>query len=113
MTIHANDTLLGQDPELLGRLKQLLEGHPAGAAFQLLLAPNGVTLAADEVLVQELDTARGVVELHPRKLSEVSLDDVLHTTQVTNLADEAYRHYAAMPVASECIRVRTSHVYTV
>ncbi|WP_405749504.1 hypothetical protein OG232_04815 [Streptomyces sp. NBC_01411] len=113
MTILADNTLVAQEADLLGRLKELLEGHPAGGAFQLLLAPTGVPVAADEVLVQEIDTARGVVELRPRKLTDVSFHDVLHPTQVTNLADEAYRRYATMPVASDCVRVRTSHVYTV
>ncbi|WP_405749506.1 hypothetical protein OG232_04820 [Streptomyces sp. NBC_01411] len=102
MTIIANDTLVGQGPDLLGRLKELLEGHPAGGAFQLLLAPTGVPVAADEVLVQEIDTARGVVELHLRRLSEVSLDDVLHATQVTVPVNEEYGRYAAIPVASDC-----------
>ncbi|WP_371790409.1 hypothetical protein OG285_06010 [Streptomyces sp. NBC_01471] len=113
MTILADGTLVAQEADLLGRLKAMLDGHPAGAAFQLLLAPSGVPVADDEVLVQEVDTARGVVELRPRKLSDVSLDDVLHTTQVTDPTDEAYGRYAAMPVASDCVRVRTSHVYVV
>ncbi|WP_371790410.1 hypothetical protein OG285_06015 [Streptomyces sp. NBC_01471] len=102
MTILADETLVAQDADLLGRLKELLAGHPAGGAFQLLLAPNGVSVADDEVLVQEIDTARRVVELRPRKLSDVSLDDVLHTTQVTDPTDEAYGRYVAMPMASDC-----------
>ncbi|MFJ3713446.1 hypothetical protein [Streptomyces sp. NPDC090053] len=117
MTILADDTLVGQEADLLGRLKELLDTHPAGGAFRLLLAPTGVAVADDEVLVQQIDTARGVVELHPRKLSDVSVDDVLHAAQVTDPADEAYGRYAAMPVANNCFTSRrpdgsTGHLYS-
>lgn len=117
MTILAEDTLVGQEADLLGRLKAVLDDHPAGGAFQLLLAPAGVQVADDEVLVQEIDSDRGVVELRRRKLSDVSLGDVLHATQVIDPADQAFGLYAGSPRSSDCgsytANGRTSHIYTI
>jgi transcriptional regulator with XRE-family HTH domain len=95
------ETLIEQEADLLSRLKAILDGHPAGGAVRILLAPTGMPVAEDEVLVQEMDTDRGVVQLRPRKLSDVNLDEVLHDTQILNL-DEDFARYAAMPVASYC-----------
>ncbi|MEE4543498.1 hypothetical protein V2S66_16145 [Streptomyces sp. V4-01] len=115
MTILAEDTLVAQEADLLGRLKAILDGHPAGAAFRLLLAPADLPVADDEVLVQEIDTDRGVVELHPRKLSDVNLDDVLHAAQVIDPADQALALHAGSPRAEWCkdevIDGRTTHLY--
>jgi hypothetical protein len=108
-------TLVAQEADLLGRLKAMLDDHPAGAAFRLLLAPADVPVADDEVLVQEIDTDRGVVQLRPRKVSDVHLGDVLHDTQIVNL-DEDFARYAAMPVAAYCWKKdrrdgRVAHFY--
>jgi hypothetical protein len=100
MTILTDDTLVGQEADLLGRLKAMLNAHPAGCAFQLLLAPAGVTVADDEILVQEIDTDRGVVELRPRRISDVALGDVLHATQLISPTDEDFTRYAGEPQAT-------------
>jgi hypothetical protein len=117
VTTLAEETLVGQEADLLARLKGLLDGHPAGGAFKLLLAPAALRVADDEVLVQVYDAERGVAELRPRKLSEVTLDDVLHPAQVIDPADEALRGYALAPVHHQCWETHRpdgsrGHVYT-
>jgi hypothetical protein len=106
VTILAEDTLVGQEADLLGRLKAMLNDHPAGSAFQLLLAPVGMTVADDEILVQEIDTDRGVVELHPRRLSDVALGDVLYATQVISPTDEDFTRYAETPQATDYFPIK-------
>jgi hypothetical protein len=106
-----NTTLVGQEADLLRRLQEILTGHPAGSAFKLLLAPTGLAVADDEVLVQE-HTDRGVLELRPRKIHEVSLSDVLHTTQVIDPSDQALGQYANTPVTSHCWKHNGSHFYS-
>ncbi|MFD9869096.1 hypothetical protein ACFXI8_26610 [Streptomyces niveus] len=116
-TLHVEDnTHVGRQADLLDRLTQLLNSHPAGGAFKLLLAPATLEIADDEVLVQQIDTDRRVVELRPRKLSDVTLTDVLHATQLTDPADEAYRGYTATPRSSNCVKSTrpdgsTGHLY--
>lgn len=104
MTLLADNpnTLVGQDTDLLRRLQEVVKNHPAASGLQLLIAPAALVVADDEVLVQRFDADRRVVELHPRKLADVSLTDVLHTPQVTGVTDEAYSDYAATPHASNC-----------
>jgi hypothetical protein len=101
VTTFAPETLVGQEADLLFRLKAVLNGHPAGGSFHLLLAATGITVADDEILVQEIDTARGIVELRPRKLNDVTLGEVLHPTQVISPADVEFTQYTASPQATD------------
>ncbi|ELP65883.1 hypothetical protein STRTUCAR8_01652 [Streptomyces turgidiscabies Car8] len=64
MTTTAPETLAHQDADLLQRLHSVLGEHPAGPSFQLLFAPEGLNIGADEILVQRLDPARNV---NPRR----------------------------------------------
>lgn len=104
MTILAENpnSLVGQEADLLRRLKEVMKDHPAASGLQLLIAPPALVVGDDEVLVQQFDAGRRVVELHPRKLADVSLTDVLHAPQVTDLTDHEYGDYAATPQASDC-----------
>jgi hypothetical protein len=103
MTTLGPETLVSQEADLFRRLQQVLSGHPAGGPFRLMLvAPTGLAIADDEALVQTVNTATGAIELHPRKLADVDLADVLHATQVIDPADEDFGRYAASPVALSC-----------
>ncbi|MFI0942814.1 hypothetical protein [Streptomyces sp. NPDC021020] len=102
MTTLGPETLVNQDADLLRRLQQVLSGHPAGGAFRLMLAPTAVEIADDEALIQTVNPTTGTIELHPRKLADVTLADVLHATQVIDPADEEFRSYAASPMALSC-----------
>lgn len=95
-------TLVSQEADLFRRLQQVLSGHPAGDAFRLMLAPAALAVADDEALVQTVNTTTGTIELHPRKLAELSPSDVLHATQVIDPADEDFGRYAASPMALSC-----------
>jgi hypothetical protein len=93
---------VGQEADLLRQLQTVLGGHPAGRAFRLMLAPTALAVADDEVLVQVVSATTGTIELHPRKLADVNLTDVLHPTQVIDPADEEFSRYAASPTAVSC-----------
>jgi hypothetical protein len=98
----APQTLVSQEADLLRQLQNILSAHPAGSAFRLMLAPTALAVADDEALVQTVNTTTGTIELHPRKLADVTLADVLHATQVIDPADEEFGRYAASPVAVSC-----------
>ncbi|QNT91834.1 hypothetical protein HEP81_01505 [Streptomyces griseofuscus] len=87
---------------LLHDVNGLLAGHPLGAAFRLLYAPSELDLDAGEVLVQEVDAARRVVQLRPVRLSEVDRRDVLHETQVVNPQDGALIAHAQAASIKGC-----------
>lgn len=94
MTAMSTETLVSSQSDLLQQLAAVLANHPAGASFRLMFAPTGVEVAEDEVLVQVINAERGVIELVPRKLDDLSLDDTVHTTQVINPQDEDFTKYA-------------------
>ncbi|MFK0284228.1 hypothetical protein ACIQVL_27730 [Streptomyces sp. NPDC090499] len=100
MTSAVDETLVHQDADLLDRLRSVLGDHPAGPSFQLLFAPEGLNVAADEILVQRLDPDRNVIELHPRKIADIGLADVPHTSQTVSLSDDDFARYAQSPMAT-------------
>jgi len=89
--------------DLLHDVNGLLAGHPAGAAFRLLYAPSELDLDAGEVLVQEVDVERRVVQLRPVHLSKVDRRDVLHETQVVAPGDGALIDHAQMASVKGCL----------
>ncbi|MFE7122210.1 hypothetical protein ACFU99_42960, partial [Streptomyces sp. NPDC057654] len=108
------EALAGQQIDLLRRLADVLSGHPLGASFRLLAAPT-TPVAVDEVLVQTV-TAEGVIELRPRKITDLAPDDVLHTTQVLDPADTDFTDYSHHPRADICMTTQrpdgsTGHLY--
>ncbi|MGC0334908.1 hypothetical protein RKD23_007985 [Streptomyces sp. SAI-170] len=93
-------TLVQQQAELMEELHAVLQRHPVGGAFRLLYAPQELDVPAGTVLVQKLNPETGVVELHPRGLSELSNADVMH--EVLDPSDQALRYYANQAQASYC-----------
>lgn len=91
-----------QTQSLLGELAQVLNRHPAGGAFRLLYAPEELEVPADTVLVQTVNSTRGVIELRPRQISDLGQDDVLHMTQVLDPSDTALSAYAEQVQAHSC-----------
>lgn len=86
--------LVSQETDLFHQLRAVLRDHPAGHCFQLLFTPADVHVADDEILVQEVDPARGVVELHPRKVRNIRAEDVLYASQTIRLTDDDLVRYA-------------------
>ncbi|MBV7674207.1 hypothetical protein STHAL_32685 [Streptomyces halstedii] len=105
MTTTATETIAHQDADLLQRLHSVLSDHPAGSAFRLLFAPQGVSVGADEILVQKTDPARGVIELHSCKISDLTPTDVPHPSQVVPLSDTDFVRYTQQPEATTYVKL--------
>ncbi|MFI1012641.1 hypothetical protein [Streptomyces sp. NPDC020965] len=103
MTVSA-PTLAAQQTALLTDLNAVLDRHPLAAAVTLLFTPETIALAPGEVLVQRVDTERGVIELHPRNVVDLAPGDVLHATQTMDPADDSFLDYAAAPTAGKYLR---------
>lgn len=103
MTAMSTETLVGSQSDLARQLAAVLANHPAGNSFRLMFAPTGVEVAEDEVLVQVVNAERGVIELIPRKLDDLSLDETVHATQVLDPGDGDFNEYAATPMAGKCL----------
>ncbi|MBP5867916.1 hypothetical protein [Streptomyces scabiei] len=99
----STETLVGSQSNLAHQLAAILADHPAGSSFRLMFAPVGVEVAEDEVLVQVVNAESGVIELRPRKLDDLSLDDTVHATQVLDPGDDDFNEYAATPMAGKCL----------
>lgn len=114
MTVAA-PTLVEQEADLLRELNDVRNRHAVGGAFRLLFVPQELDLGADEVLVQEVDAERRIVELRPTLLVDVDLGTVLHGTQTVDLDDDGFAEYAAQPTAGDCyastLNGQTSHHY--
>lgn len=106
-------SLVESQNDLVRQLADLLATHPAGQHFRLMFAPADLALEADEVLVQTVDPAGRVIELAPRRISDLTLDSLIHDTQVIDPADENINEYAANPVAAKCLKRRNLHGQTV
>ncbi|MEU3458579.1 hypothetical protein ABZ721_01305 [Streptomyces sp. NPDC006733] len=78
-----------------------------------MFVPEGLPVAEDEVLVQVVKAEEGVIELRPRKLNELSLDDMVHATQVLDPSDDEFNEYATSPMAASCLKRRGLHGQTV
>ncbi|MFJ4806027.1 hypothetical protein [Streptomyces murinus] len=83
-------------------LREVLDRHPLGSAFRLMYAPQELPLADGEVLVQEIDVERRIVQMRPVHLSDVGRGDVLHEAQVLDPADRALSDYAQTARAKGC-----------
>lgn len=103
MTAMSTETLVGSQSDLARQLAAVLADHPAGDSFRLMFAPADVEVAEDEVLVQAVNAERGVIELIPRKLDALGLDEVVHATQVLDPGDGDFSEYAATPMAGSCL----------
>ncbi len=110
MTTTATETLAHQDADLLKRLHSVLGEHPAGPSFQLLFAPEGLNIGVDEILIQRLDPARNVIELHPCKISDLKLRDVPHPSQVVPLSDGDFARYTQKPEATQYFATKDGHL---
>lgn len=108
-----NMTLVESQNDLVRQLADVLATHPAGKHFRLMFSPGALALEPDEVLVQTVDPARRVVELVPRRIQDLTLDCLVHDTQVIDPVDEDFNEYAANPVAAKCLKRRNLHGQTV
>ncbi|MGW0885895.1 hypothetical protein [Streptomyces sp. NPDC002671] len=115
MTI-AVPTLVEQQADLIDELNEVLRRHPIAASFLLMYAPRGLELAADEVLVQEVDTKQRIIALRPRRLSELDSGDVLHASQVVHPGDDTLTAHARQARARTCLMLShdggTTHLYS-
>lgn len=116
MTVAVDPTLVGQQIDLLGKLNEVLRQHSAAASFRLVFAPTEMALAEDEVLVQVANADRGVVELHPRKVADLTPDDIIHTTQAIDIADDTIALVGSRG-GGDCWPIKnpngqTGHLYT-
>ncbi len=96
---HASDHV-----DLLTQLQGILQAHPAGSAVRLMFVPEELELGEDEVLVQHINTEQRTIELVPQKISELSLMDVVHDTQLMNPSDGSFNTYATSPKAASCLK---------
>lgn len=104
-------TLVEQQVELFRELNAVLSRHDLGAAVRLLVVPGELDLGRDEVLVQEVDAVRRVVELRPRNLTDLRLGDVLHATQVLDPGDHALNRYGLEALGRSCLMHEGYHSY--
>ncbi|RPE39707.1 hypothetical protein EDD90_2724 [Streptomyces sp. Ag109_O5-1] len=99
----ATPTLVKQQTDLVRQINQVLDQHPLRHAFRLVYAPQGLDLAADEVLVQDVDVERRIVELRPKRLSELDGGDVVHESQVVDPGDTALHTHALEARGRSCL----------
>ncbi|MFG3287235.1 hypothetical protein ACGF3G_00225 [Streptomyces sp. NPDC048179] len=96
-------TLVDQQTDLVRQINQVLSQHPLRDAFRLVYAPQGLDMAADEVLVQDVDTERRILELRPKRLSELDGGDVVHESQVVDPGDTALQTHALEARSRSCL----------
>ncbi|MFE2938482.1 hypothetical protein ACFXKG_05310 [Streptomyces sp. NPDC059255] len=100
MTAVLQATLAEQQATMLREISKILATNPAGASLRLMVAPPEMQIRPDDVLVQEVNEASGIIELRPRSIADLHPADVIHDTQIINPADQDFIDYT--PMASDC-----------
>jgi len=107
-------TLVDGFADMVKDLASTLSANPYGASLCLMVRPPATP--QDTVYVQR-QRPDGVIELHPRRLSELQPADLIHDTQVVfDPADPAFARYATEPIqAGACGMIEDEigrkHVY--
>ncbi|MEU0722809.1 hypothetical protein [Streptomyces sp. NPDC006140] len=104
MTVLASGTLVEQQAELMRQLNDVLKQHEIGRDFRIMFAPPQLDVAEDEVLVQVVNPEKRMVEIHPRRLTELHLGDTIHATQVIDPSDEAFGNYSTSQRATTYLK---------
>lgn len=63
--------------EVLWEVNRLLASHPLGSNYALTAKTSGFQIAQDEVLVQTVDAESRQITLRPKRISELTINDVL------------------------------------
>ncbi|MFD5385546.1 hypothetical protein [Streptomyces sp. NPDC056669] len=116
MTVLATEPQVEQHANLMQQLHDVLKQHEIGGAFRLMFVPSVMQISDDEVLVQAVNAERRVVEIRPRKLTELTPGDVLHATQVIDPSDEPLIVHARGSFGGDCKASKrpdgsTGHLY--
>jgi hypothetical protein len=117
VTVTSSETLVEQQVNLMRKLNDVLKQHEIGGAFCLMYVPSELDISDDEVLIQDVDAERRMVEIRPRKLTQLGLGDVLHATQIINPTDHSLSHYARNRRTQHCYATQrpddgsTGHLY--
>lgn len=115
-TALAPSPLLHEHHRLLTQLREVMSQNPRAVPFRLLFVPDGMSLAPDEVLVQVVNSRRGVLELHPRRMDDLEPGDLIHASQLLDPASTALDIYTQRGARGGCLAVpdngRTKHWYT-
>ncbi|MBL1120505.1 hypothetical protein JK364_50675 [Streptomyces sp. 110] len=102
MTVLAAEPLVEQQANLMRHLAEVLKKHEIGGSFRLMFVPSGLEISDDEVLVQDVNLEKRVVEVRPRKLTDLGLGEVLHATQVIDPLDESLIAHAGNSSGWDC-----------
>ncbi|MFJ2175987.1 hypothetical protein ACIOHE_24225 [Streptomyces sp. NPDC087851] len=95
-------TLMEQQAAMLRRINVILSDSPFGTSFRLLVTPSEMTNGDDEVLIQEFNEERGIIEIRPRSITNLHPTDIIHETQVVDPGDQDFIDYANTPMAGNC-----------
>ena len=102
----------GSFVDLLLKMQDMLNQHPMGSNIRLVFMPeDSPTLSPDTILTEIVDAQTGVITLTPRKLQELSSEDMLHDASKINVYDQEFFAYATRPQAKYCYtdRAGTHH----
>jgi hypothetical protein len=73
--------------DLIDKLNAVLEKHPCGANFKLLIVDDSLQISSDEVLVQELDSENRRFIVKPIKISSLSTNHDIYDINKIDLND--------------------------
>jgi len=107
--------LLAQQAELLKEIGSLLQNHPAGRNLSMLITPDEIEISEDEILVQKFDAERNVLSVFPKKIDELTLDEVIHKSQVHEIGNSNIEKFVNDTHMASCLKRHNSpgtiHVY--
>jgi len=70
----------------------------------VVFAPESLDISRNNVLVQTVNPDRGVLELQPRKISDLTPTDTLHLTQTIDPANSKLPQYSSPSRTALCQR---------
>lgn len=79
------------------------EGCGSRLSVLLMAAPGELALADDEVLIQRVDTATRSITVTPKRIDELTADDVLFDANVIDHRDTQYIEHTEAMRAAKCL----------
>jgi hypothetical protein len=116
MTVVDDTTMLDRHLGCLREVSAILQKYDLCDAVKLVIVREDVTLAENEVLVQQATADGRGLSLTPKLLADLEAGDVVHASQVLDAGDAEFMGYVEEIRAASCLvrydlNGRPVHIY--
>ena len=78
---------LARELNLIDELNDVLNRHPIGVNFKLMLVGDSISVSNDEVLIQEVNSSKREITIRPIKIDALAIGSAIHATNLIDITD--------------------------